>query len=47
MDVKRRSEQVIDVVSQGGVLYAGHDDRARERTKGIVDTFREFLKNLF
>jgi type I restriction enzyme R subunit len=44
IEVKKRSEQVIDTVSQDVVLSAEFDDAAREKARGMVTTFREFIE---
>ena len=44
IEVKQRSEQTIDIVSQDEVVDAGFDDRAKERARGIVDTFERFIE---
>jgi len=45
MDIKRRSEQIIDTVSKDQVIFAGFDERARERARTVVDTFRKFVED--
>jgi len=44
IDIKRKNEQIIDTISQDSVLFAGFDNRAKERAKTIVDTFRRFIQ---
>jgi len=44
IDLRRRSEQIIDTVSKDVVIYAGVDEQARERAKTIVDTFKKFIE---
>jgi type I restriction enzyme R subunit len=43
-DVKTRSEQTLDTVSQDEVLFAGFDEAARERAQGMVTSFKEFIE---
>jgi type I restriction enzyme R subunit len=43
LEIKQRSEQIIDTVSQDAVLSAGYDEQAKERARTIVDTFRRFI----
>jgi type I restriction enzyme R subunit len=46
IDVKKRSEQIIDVVSKDTVIYAGPDERAKtELARLRVKTFMEFIEN--
>lgn len=44
IDIKRKSEQIIDTVSKDEVILAGFDERARERARTIVDTFKKFIE---
>jgi type I restriction enzyme R subunit len=44
IDIKRKNEQIIDTISKDSVLFAGFDDRAKERAKTTVDTFRRFIQ---
>lgn len=44
IEVKRRSEQVIDTVSQDAVILAGHDEQAKERAQALVRSFKEFIE---
>lgn len=41
---KQDNEQIIDNLSQDKVLEAGFDNSARDKAKGIVETFREFIE---
>lgn len=43
-DIKARSEQVIDTVSPDTVLFAGYDEKARERAATVVKTWEQFLE---
>lgn len=43
-DIKARSEQVIDTVSPDTVLFAGYDEKARERATTVVKTWEQFLE---
>jgi len=45
IDLKRRSEQIIDTVSQDSLIFAGFDPHAKEKAQAIVDTFRQFIKD--
>ena len=44
IEVKRRSEQVIDTVSQDRLILAGHDARAKEKAQALVQSFKEFIE---
>ena len=44
IEIKRRSEQVIDTVSQDRVILAGYDDQAKERAQALVGSFKEFIE---
>ncbi len=43
-NIKRRTEQTIDVVSHDRVLEAGYSQDDTERARQMVDSFREFLE---
>ena len=45
IDIKRRSEQIIDTVSKDTVMFSGFDDKAKERARGIVNTFKQFIED--
>jgi type I restriction enzyme R subunit len=42
--IKRRSEQVIDKVSQDRLILSGYDAEARERAQALVRSFRDFIE---
>ena len=44
IEVKKRNEQVIDKVSEDKVVFAGFDEKAEEKAKNTVDTFRKFIE---
>ena len=44
MNVKRRTEQTIDVVSQDEVIESGYSEEDTERARQMVDSFRGFLE---
>lgn len=44
IDVKTRSEQIIDTVSKDAVILAGFDAQAREKARTVVDTFKRFIE---
>ena len=43
IDIKKKSEQIIDTVSQDTIIFAGFDEQAKEKAKTIVDTFKQFI----
>lgn len=44
LEIKKRSEQIIDTVSQDAVLFAGTDSTAKEKAKIVIDTFEKFIE---
>lgn len=44
IDIKKRNEQTIDTVSKDVVSFAGFDEKAKDRAKNIIDTFRKFIE---
>lgn len=44
MDVKQRSEQVIDTVSLDEVTSSGFDSKAKEKAENVVTTFKSFIE---
>ncbi|MCX5998316.1 MAG: DEAD/DEAH box helicase family protein, partial [Chloroflexi bacterium] len=44
IDIKRKSEQVIDTVSKDSLILAGFDAKAKEKARTIVDTFKTFIE---
>lgn len=45
IDIKRRSEQIIDTVSKDVVILAGFDKQAKEKARTIVGTFKRFIED--
>jgi type I restriction enzyme, R subunit len=43
IELKKQSEQLIDTVTQDQVLEAGFSAAARERAKGVVESFERFI----
>src|SRR2546423_15601649 len=43
LDLKKSKEQTIDVISQDEVLEAGYSASAKERAKGLVESFEQFI----
>jgi len=44
IDLKRKSEQIIDTVSQDTLIFAGFDPQAKEKAQAVVDSFRKFIE---
>ena len=42
-DIKKKSEQVIDAVSIDEVIFAGYDQKAKNRAKEVVGSFKRFM----
>jgi type I restriction enzyme, R subunit len=45
VDLKKKSEQTIDVVSKDTVIHAGFSAQALEKAKGLVQSFEQFIKD--
>ena len=45
IDIKRRSEQVIDTISQDELLFAGSDEKAKDRARNIIQSFKQFIED--
>jgi len=45
IEVKKKSEQIIDTVSKDAVIMAGFDEQAREKARTIVSTFKSFIED--
>jgi type I restriction enzyme R subunit len=43
IEIKRRNEQIIDTVSKDTVISVGFDEKAKEKARTIVDTFKTFI----
>ena len=43
ININRMKEQIIDTVSKDEVIFAGFDEKAREKARTIVDTFKRFI----
>lgn len=44
IELKRKSDQIIDTVSQDTLIFAGFDPQSKEKAQAIVDTFRKFIE---
>jgi type I restriction enzyme R subunit len=45
IDLKRKSEQTVDVISKDVVLLAGYSEEAQERARAIVIDFKKFIES--
>ena len=45
IDVKKRSEQIIDTVSKDILIFAGGDEQAASKARLMVDSFRRFIED--
>ena len=44
IEIKKKNEQIIDIVSKDTVIFAGADVQAKERATYIIDTFKKFIE---
>ncbi|NLG83574.1 MAG: DEAD/DEAH box helicase family protein [Firmicutes bacterium] len=44
IEIKRRSEQIIDTVSQDEVISAGFDEEVKEKAQAVVSSFKRFIE---
>ena len=44
IDIKKRSEQIIDNVSKDTVIEAGYDSQAKEKAQTTIGTFKKFIE---
>jgi type I restriction enzyme R subunit len=44
IDIKKRNEQIIDTVSKDTIIFAGFDEKAKEKARTIIDTFKKFIE---
>lgn len=42
--IKKRNEQIIDIISKDRIILAGFDDSAKEKARTIIDTFKRFIE---
>ena len=45
IELHKKSEQVIDHISQDQVIEAGYSEEALERAKGVVQSFEQFIED--
>jgi type I restriction enzyme R subunit len=43
--IKHKNEQIIDTISKDNVIYSGFDEKAKEKARTIVDTFKKFIED--
>ncbi|WP_375477165.1 hypothetical protein [uncultured Nostoc sp.] len=43
-EIKTKNEQIIDTVSQDVVLQAGFDTTARDKARGTVESFQQYIE---
>jgi type I restriction enzyme R subunit len=44
IDIKKRNEQIIDTISKDSIIFSGFDEKAKERARTIIDTFKKFIE---
>ena len=44
IDIKKRNEQIIDNISQDTLIFAGFSEQAKEKARGVVSTFKQFIE---
>jgi len=45
IELKKKSEQTIDTISQDSVILAGFDEQAKEKAKALVRSFEQFIQD--
>lgn len=45
VEFRKRNEQTIDVVSKDRVILAGFDEKAKERAKTLIKSFKKFIED--
>ncbi len=45
IDLKTKSEQIIDRVSKDSVIFSGFDKQAKDKARTIIETFRKFIND--
>ena len=45
IEIKRKTEQIIDTISKDEVILAAFDEQAKEKAQSIVDSFKKFIKD--
>ena len=44
VDIRKQHEQIVDTVSQDDVTFAGYDEKAKEKARTVVDSFKLFIE---
>lgn len=44
IDIKKRNEQIIDTISKDSIIFSGFDEKAKERARTIINTFKNFIE---
>ena len=44
IEIKKKNEQIIDTISKDRIIFAGFDEQAKERARGVVETFKKFIE---
>lgn len=44
IEIQKQNEQVIDRVSEDKVIFAGFDEKAKEKAKNTIETFKKFIE---
>lgn len=44
IEIRKRNEQVIDRVSEDRVIFSGFDEKAKEKAKSTIETFKKFIE---
>jgi len=45
IDIKKRSEQIIDTISKDKIILTGFDKQAKEKARTIIGTFKKFIED--
>ncbi|MDD5050964.1 MAG: type I restriction-modification enzyme R subunit C-terminal domain-containing protein [Candidatus Pacebacteria bacterium] len=45
IEIKRKNEQIIDTVSKDEVVAAGFNEQAKQKAKGVIDSFKKFIED--
>jgi type I restriction enzyme R subunit len=44
IEIKKKTEQIIDTVSKDEVMATGFDRQAKDKSRGIIETFKRFIE---
>ena len=45
IEIKKKTEQIIDTVSQDEIVLAGFDEQAKEKAQSIINSFKQFIED--